>query len=107
MQTDPEHIAKIAAGLTKAQRDWILAMPDIPVAISGEDWDAAPDLYVQFRLDEYCPETGFYLGGGQRHWFGSMTAHYHGDGGPLMFSACLNALGLEVRKHLQENPDAQ
>ena len=91
---------EVAQGLTEAQRDWIKAMPTIPVSITPDDWDAMPDLFVQFEPDEFCPETGIYLGGGDRHWFASAGAHYYGDGGPWFFDARLNDTGLAVRAHL-------
>ncbi len=99
-------VAEIAKGLTREQRDWILAMPTIPTAITPEQWDAAPeDLFVQFSPDEYCPETGCYLGGGERHWFASMHAALHGSA-PMSLSAQLNDLGLALRDYLANQSES-
>lgn len=95
---------EIAAGLSEAQRAWILVMPETRKTLTEAEFESLPDeLYVQFSPDEYCPDTGCYLGGGERHWFASSSAYYKGDGGPWSFEAELNKLGLEIRSILTEN----
>lgn len=96
-----ERAAVVAEGLTEAQKRWVLSMPDGEKKLSPEEWEAVPELYVQFSPDEYCTETGCYLGGGQRHWFAGSSAHYRGDGGPWHFTAQLNNIGLAIRDHLR------
>ena len=87
-----DEIDSVIAGLTEAKREWIAAMPDIPISLSPEQWDAMPDeLWVD------TPDG--------RMWFGSSKASYHGDGGPWMLSAELNEPGLSVRARLQERAD--
>lgn len=96
-----QELEKLAKGLTKAQREWIASMPDEPKALTTAEYEALPDkLYVQFSPDEYCPETGCFLGGGQMHWFGRSSARYLGDGGPWRFEASLNETGLALRDHI-------
>ncbi len=82
-------VQEIAGKLSQEQAEWITAMPTIPVAISAEEYDTAP-------------ETLFVVVDGWRNeWFGWISAHYHGDGGPWMLTAALNDVGLQVRARLQ------
>lgn len=101
---EPGEVARIVKSLTKAQREWIAAMPTIPVSLSEEQWEEVPELWVQFTPDEYCPETGCYLGGGEMHWFGSAIAHKP-VGPDWYYSAQLNETGLAVRSALAKEND--
>lgn len=96
---DPK-IPEIVAGLTEAQREWILAMPTIPTSITEDDWDKIPRLYVQMEPDEY--ELGYHypVYYGRKEWFGSA----HADkpvGTEWYLSAQLNETGIALRAHLQ------
>ena len=95
---DPAKIARIAEKLTVAQREWILAMPSIPVSLSPTDWDAIPQLYV--TLDELNPVDGYC---GEVAFFGAAHAHKP-VGTEWYLSAWLNETGQVVAQHLKEQP---
>jgi len=93
-------IAKIAASLSNAQRKWILTAPEGEQPVTEAQYHNAPLFWVQFSPDQYCPDTGVYLGGGERFWFASGTAR--GGSGGWHYRYGLNETGLAVRAHLRE-----
>ena len=51
-----DDVARIAEGLSEAQRAWIKAAPTIPFSMTADEWDARLPLFVQFEPDEFCAE---------------------------------------------------
>ena len=92
-------IERIAKGLTKAQRDWLLAMPDSTqeTRLPTKHYKARPGVEIEPReYDEgvlVFPGTIVWLGG--HHW--RLSDDY--------ITSELNETGLAVRAHLKENSD--
>ena len=94
-----DDIAAIAEGLTGAQRDWIMSAPEGEHPCTDVEYMTAPPFYVQLSPDEYCEETGCYLGGGQRYWFASGTATGTAHGWEYRYG--LDKRGLVLRAYLE------
>lgn len=111
MTSVPTHsaddVARIAKGLTKAQRELLLRHEPVttPQPISPDEFfdEDGPELFVELAPEERCPDTGCLLYPGEKAWFAG--GHARSPAGSSEWDECtlsFNDLGLALRRHLQD-----
>ena len=98
----PDELAKVAKGLTVAQREWLLSM-EATLDEQPRDYETVFDVapYVELKPEERCPETGFLLVPADKIWLGSHGCQIRGRAWSR-----LTPLGQAVAGWIRENENA-